>query len=106
VRPADHAGNSREAVGEECRTAHHLHDRELRRAVWEGLVSDKIKTRDEALKEIYKKMRPGDPPTKDAAKTLFENMFFNPERYSLSRVGRLKLDHNSGSRKATSRRRS
>ncbi|MGZ9149131.1 MAG: DNA-directed RNA polymerase subunit beta, partial [Candidatus Deferrimicrobiaceae bacterium] len=53
------------------------------RAVWEGLVSDKIKTRDEALKEIYKKMRPGDPPTKDAAKTLFENMFFNPERYSL-----------------------
>ncbi|HQU13504.1 MAG TPA: DNA-directed RNA polymerase subunit beta, partial [Thermodesulfobacteriota bacterium] len=59
------------------------------RAVWEGLVSDKIKTREEALKEIYKKMRPGDPPTKDAAKTLFENMFFNPERYSLSRVGRL-----------------
>ena len=66
------------------------------RAVWEGLVSDKIKTRDEALKEIYKKMRPGDPPTKDAAKTLFENMFFNPERYSLSRVGRLKLDHKLG----------
>ncbi|MBE0565129.1 MAG: DNA-directed RNA polymerase subunit beta [Krumholzibacteria bacterium] len=66
------------------------------RAVWEGLVSDKIRTRDEALKEIYKKMRPGDPPTKDAAKTLFENMFFNPERYSLSRVGRLKLDHKLG----------
>ena len=66
------------------------------RAVWEGLVSDKIKTREEALKEIYKKMRPGDPPTKDAAKTLFENMFFNPERYSLSRVGRLKLDHKLG----------
>jgi len=42
------------------------------RAVWEGLVSDKIKTREEALKEIYKKMRPGDPPTKDAAKTLSE----------------------------------
>ncbi|MCX5739866.1 MAG: DNA-directed RNA polymerase subunit beta, partial [Proteobacteria bacterium] len=62
----------------------------------EGLVSDKIKTREEALKEIYKKMRPGDPPTKDAAKTLFENMFFNPERYSLSRVGRLKLDHKLG----------
>jgi DNA-directed RNA polymerase subunit beta len=66
------------------------------RAVWEGLVSDKIKTRDEALKEIYKKMRPGDPPTKEAATALFENMFFNPERYSLSRVGRLKLDHKLG----------
>ncbi|MGE5664649.1 MAG: DNA-directed RNA polymerase subunit beta, partial [Deltaproteobacteria bacterium] len=66
------------------------------RAIWEGLLTDKIKTRDEALKEIYKKMRPGDPPTKDAAEALFENMFFNPERYSLSRVGRLKLNHKLG----------
>src|SRR5512134_2643800 len=63
------------------------------RAIWEGLVTDKIRGRDEALKEIYKKMRPGDPPTKDAAESLFQNMFFNPERYSLSRVGRLKLNH-------------
>jgi DNA-directed RNA polymerase subunit beta len=66
------------------------------RAIWDGLVADKIKTRDEALKEIYKKMRPGDPPTKEAAEALFENMFFNPERYSLSRVGRLKLNHKLG----------
>jgi DNA-directed RNA polymerase subunit beta len=66
------------------------------RAVWESLFTDKIKSRDEALKEIYKKMRPGDPPTKDAAESLFENMFFNPERYSLSRVGRLKLNHKLG----------
>jgi len=66
------------------------------RAIWEGLVTDKIKGRDEALKEIYKKMRPGDPPTKDAAESLFQNMFFNPERYSLSRVGRLKLNHKLG----------
>src|SRR3989304_415388 len=58
------------------------------RAVWEGLISDKIKNRDEARKEIYKKMRPGDPPTKAAPKSLFNNMFFNPERYSLSRGGR------------------
>jgi DNA-directed RNA polymerase subunit beta len=62
------------------------------RAIWEGLMADKIKERDEALKEIYKKMRPGDPPTKEAAVSLFENMFFNPERYSLSKVGRLKLN--------------
>ncbi len=66
------------------------------RAIWDGLVTDKIKARDEALKEIYKKMRPGDPPTKDAAEKLFQNMFFNPERYSLSRVGRLKLNHKLG----------
>ena len=66
------------------------------RAIWEGLLTDKIKERDEALKEIYKKMRPGDPPTKDAAVNLFENMFFNPERYSLSKVGRLKLNHKLG----------
>ncbi|MBI5575269.1 MAG: DNA-directed RNA polymerase subunit beta [Deltaproteobacteria bacterium] len=66
------------------------------RAIWDGLLTDKIKARDEALKEIYKKMRPGDPPTKDAAETLFVNLFFNPERYSLSRVGRLKLNHKLG----------
>ncbi len=66
------------------------------RAIWEGLLTDKIKERDEALKEIYKKMRPGDPPTKDAAISLFENMFFNPDRYSLSKVGRLKLNHKLG----------
>ncbi len=66
------------------------------RAIWEGLMTDKIKERDEALKEIYKKMRPGDPPTKEAAASLFENMFFNPERYNLSKVGRLKLNHKLG----------
>ncbi len=66
------------------------------RAIWEGLMADKIKERDEALKEIYKKMRPGDPPTQEAAVSLFENMFFNPERYSLSKVGRLKLNHKLG----------
>jgi DNA-directed RNA polymerase subunit beta len=66
------------------------------RAIWEGLMTDKIKDRDEALKEIYKKMRPGDPPTKEAAVSLFENLFFNPERYSLSKVGRLKLNHKLG----------
>jgi DNA-directed RNA polymerase subunit beta len=66
------------------------------RAIWEGLMTDKIKEREEALKEIYKKMRPGDPPTKEAAVSLFENMFFNPERYNLSKVGRLKLNHKLG----------
>src|SRR5206468_10560405 len=42
---------------------------------------------------IYKRMRPGDPPTLEAARQLFENMFFNLDRYDLSKVGRLKLNY-------------
>jgi len=61
--------------------------------VRETLLLDKINTPDEALIEIYKRMRPGDPPTIEAAKLLFENLFFNPDRYDLSRVGRLKLNY-------------
>ncbi len=48
---------------------------------------------EEAIIEIYKRLRPGDPPTIDTATTFFNNLFFNPERYDLSRVGRLKLNH-------------
>ncbi|MBI3557863.1 MAG: DNA-directed RNA polymerase subunit beta [Deltaproteobacteria bacterium] len=57
------------------------------------LLVDKINSPEEALIEIYKRMRPGDPPTLEAARTLFENMFFNLDRYDLSRVGRLKLNY-------------
>src|SRR3546814_1444528 len=46
----------------------------------------------EALVEIYRMMRPGEPPTKDAAETLFNNLFFSPERYDLSAVGRMKFN--------------
>ncbi len=59
----------------------------------ETLALDKTKNTDEALIEIYRRLRPGDPPTLDAAKNLFENLFFNPSRYDLSKVGRLKLNH-------------
>lgn len=61
--------------------------------VRETLLLDKISSPEEALIEIYKRMRPGDPPTVEAAKQLFENLFFNPDRYDLSRVGRLKLNY-------------
>ncbi len=61
--------------------------------VRETLQIDKVSSPDEALIEIYKRMRPGDPPTIEASKQLFENMFFNPDRYDLSRVGRLKLNY-------------
>jgi len=50
----------------------------------------------EALIEIYRMMRPGEPPTKDSAETLFSNLFFTPERYDLSRVGRMKFNRRVG----------
>ncbi len=60
------------------------------------LLVDKVETEDEAVLEIYRRLRPGDPPTIETARSLFGNLFFNPERYDLSRVGRLKLNHKFG----------
>jgi DNA-directed RNA polymerase subunit beta len=53
---------------------------------------DTIKTTQEALIEIYRKMRPGDPPTLETATNLFEGMFFDSRKYDFSRVGRLKFN--------------
>ena len=57
---------------------------------------DASTTRLEALVEIYRMMRPGEPPTKDAAENLFANLFFNLERYDLSPVGRMKFNRRVG----------
>lgn len=57
------------------------------------LILDKVNSPDEAKIEIYKRLRPGDPSTIEAATMLFENLFFNPERYDLSKVGRLKINY-------------
>ena len=57
---------------------------------------DPTTTRLEALVEIYRMMRPGEPPTKEAAENLFQNLFFNPERYDLSAVGRMKFNRRVG----------
>ena len=57
---------------------------------------DSIKTPEESLIEIYRRMRPGDPPTLDSSKNLFEGMFLNPQKYDFSRVGRLKLNTKLG----------
>ena len=57
---------------------------------------DPTKNRMEALVEIYRMMRPGEPPTRDAAENLFQNLFFNPERYDLSAVGRMKFNRRVG----------
>jgi DNA-directed RNA polymerase subunit beta len=53
-------------------------------------------TQEDALIEIYKRARPGEPPSPDAARAYFENAFFNPKRYDLTRVGRYKLDRKLG----------
>ena len=59
----------------------------------ETLNIDKISSPEEAIMEIYRRLRPGDPPTLETATNLFINLFFNPERYDLSKVGRLKLNY-------------
>ena len=57
---------------------------------------DPTNTRLEALVEIYRMMRPGEPPTKESAENLFQNLFFNAERYDLSEVGRMKFNRRVG----------
>jgi DNA-directed RNA polymerase subunit beta len=56
------------------------------------LKRDSVRKPEEALIEIYRKLRPGDPPTLDTATALFEGMFFDPRKYDFSRVGRLKFN--------------
>ena len=57
------------------------------------IEKDPIKKSNDALIEIYKKLRPGELPTVDAARTLFDRLFFDPKRYDLAKVGRHKFDH-------------
>ncbi|MEZ4704289.1 MAG: DNA-directed RNA polymerase subunit beta [Bdellovibrionota bacterium] len=62
-------------------------------ALRNSLIADKVSTQDEAMLEICARLRPGDPPTLEMATGFFENLFFNEERYDLSEVGRLKINH-------------
>ena len=62
---------------------------------------DNTRTQLEALVEIYRMMRPGEPPTKDAAQNLFHNLFFTFERYDLSSVGRMKFNRRLGRKEVT-----
>lgn len=62
----------------------------------ETLRIDPSTTRFEALVEIYRMMRPGEPPTKESADTLFDNLFFSEDRYDLSNVGRMKFNRRLG----------
>ncbi|MEI7440213.1 MAG: DNA-directed RNA polymerase subunit beta [bacterium] len=62
-------------------------------ALRDTLLIDKINSKEEALVDIFKRMRPGDPPTIESATNLFHDLFFNEARYDLSKVGRLKINH-------------
>src|SRR5206468_1846871 len=65
------------------------------------LEKDHTSGQDDALLDIYRKLRPGEPPTREAAQALLENLYFNPKRYDLARVGRYKINKKLGTNKAT-----
>ncbi len=65
-------------------------------AIKRTLERDFTETREEALIEIYKRLRPGEPPTVDSARALLDGLFFNPQRYDLAKVGRYKVNKKLG----------
>lgn len=64
--------------------------------VLETLEKDTVRTQDEALVDIYRKIRPGEPPTVEAGQNLLDNFYFSPKRYDLAKVGRYKLNKKLG----------
>jgi DNA-directed RNA polymerase subunit beta len=64
--------------------------------ILDTLEKDHIAGTDEALLDIYRKLRPGEPPTRESAQALLENLFFNPKRYDLAKVGRYKVNKKLG----------
>ncbi|MGH8894717.1 MAG: DNA-directed RNA polymerase subunit beta, partial [Actinomycetes bacterium] len=60
------------------------------------LEKDHTTGQDDALLDIYRKLRPGEPPTREAAQTLLDNLYFNPKRYDLAKVGRYKVNKKLG----------
>src|SRR3989454_11176400 len=65
-------------------------------SIYETLAKDHFKNPDEALVEIYRRLRPGDPPTIDSARALFRGMFMDARRYDLARVGRFMINEKLG----------
>ncbi len=64
------------------------------------LEKDNTVAQDDALLDIYRKLRPGEPPTREAAQTLLQNYYFNPKRYDLAKVGRYKINKKLGQHEA------
>ncbi|MBN1571627.1 MAG: DNA-directed RNA polymerase subunit beta [Deltaproteobacteria bacterium] len=73
-----------------------MDDFNISSAIRNTFLTDKVPDQKSAIIEIYRRLRPGDPPTIETAQNLFDNLFFNPERYDLSNVGRLKLNYKLG----------
>ncbi len=70
----------------------HIGPQNVGSSLRDTLALDKLNSPEQSLIELYKKMKPGDPPTLEAAHLMLQNFFFKKERYSLSKVGRLKLN--------------
>ncbi|MGH2739994.1 MAG: DNA-directed RNA polymerase subunit beta, partial [Actinomycetota bacterium] len=73
-----------------------VHSEKNDSAIYETLARDVHKNPDEALVEMYRRLRPGDPPTVESARALFRGMFLDPRRYDLARVGRFMLNKKLG----------
>ena len=65
-------------------------------SIRQTLEKDHTSGQDDALLDIYRKLRPGEPPTREAAQTLLDNLYFNPKRYDLAKVGRYKVNKKLG----------
>ncbi|MFQ5829675.1 MAG: DNA-directed RNA polymerase subunit beta [Candidatus Methylomirabilia bacterium] len=72
------------------------HSPKVDASLYETLARDHYKSPDEALVEIYRRLRPGDPPTVESARALFRGMFMDPRRYDLARVGRFMMNKKLG----------
>ncbi|MBP8644517.1 MAG: DNA-directed RNA polymerase subunit beta [Syntrophobacteraceae bacterium] len=70
----------------------HLEGQDVSPSFRNTLLMDKVNAQEDALIEIYRRLRPSNPPTLEVAKEFFHNLFFNPDHYDLSEVGRLKLN--------------
>src|SRR6202008_4419725 len=79
--------------GDDARILEEFGEYESMRAT---LEKDHTQGQDDALLDIYRKLRPGEPPTREAAQTLLENLYFNPKRYDLAKVGRYKVNKKLG----------
>ena len=74
----------------------HIDEESPDTTVRDTVLASKTHSQDDAIREVYKRLRPGDPPTPEIARSLFSNLFFNPKRYNLSVVGRIKMNQKFG----------
>ena len=74
----------------------HIDEEASDTTIRDTLLAAKTQTQDEGIREVYKRLRPGDPPTPEIARSLFNNLFFNSKRYNLSVVGRIKMNQKFG----------